>query len=433
MNNTLTRRRLLQVMLGTGMGAVLPLQLTPAYGATPGRFWVTVNASGGWDPTLFIDPKGAAPRHDGRGPVNNYGSSIIKRAGNIPYASAYSLNVQAPAANSPGHFENFFQKHYPHLLVINGIDTETNNHESGSRFVWSGKLEEGYPGFSALVAAATAPELPLAFISNGGYDVTASLVASARVSGAGTFEELAYPNAASPGNEPKDRNPYFDDQVYAMIEQARTARLQRLHQKTTLPLIRQQMQELLTIRGEDNNLNRLVQALPERIADGIAGQAEIAIAAFSSGLAVSANLSMGGFDTHGNHDNNHSRQLTELLIGIDRLWDLIVQANLQNSVTVLVGSDFGRTPFYNNNDGKDHWNITSMMAMGAGVRGNRVLGGTDELVEALKLNPATLTLDNNGITLTPRHLHVALRALAGIPAELGSRFNIQAPPLNLFS
>ena len=129
-------------------------------------------------------------------------------------------------------------------------------------------------------------------------------------------------------------------------------------------------------------------------------------------------MHMGGFDTHGNHDQNHIRRLTELLEGIDHLWQQIESHSLQDRVTVLVGSDFGRTPFYNDNRGKDHWNVTSMMAMGAGIRGNRVVGATDDHVEALRINPQTLGLDPDGIILTPKHIHLALRQLAGIGSEL---------------
>ncbi|MBT8147719.1 MAG: DUF1501 domain-containing protein [Gammaproteobacteria bacterium] len=76
------------------------------------------------------------------------------------------------------------------------------------------------------------------------------------------------------------------------------------------------------------------------------------------------------------------------VVGIDHLWDQTEQQGLQDKVTVVVGSDFGRTPFYNSARGKDHWNVTSMMAMGAGVRGNRVAGATDAHVDALAVNSA---------------------------------------------
>ncbi|MEQ8955213.1 MAG: DUF1501 domain-containing protein [Gammaproteobacteria bacterium] len=424
------RRQFLKFLAGSG----LSLTLNPLYAQqAPNRFWIAVNAGGGWDPTYFIDPKGDRPRLDGRGPVNNYSVNALTTAGNIVFPSGYPTSIDPPEANSPGHFANFFPRHADHLLVINGIDTQTNNHDAGSRYVWSGKIEEGYPSFAALAAAATAPSEPLAYISNGGYDHTASLVAPARIGGGDIFQKLAYPNASRPNEEDVSKQGlYFDQAVYAEIEQARSDRLQRLYTQSSLPLARRQLNELMMARTGENNLNRLVALLPDRVSSGLEGQAEVAIAAFSSGIAVSANMHMGGFDTHGNHDQNHANRLTQLLEGLDHLWNQITTANLQDRVTVIVGSDFGRTPFYNDNNGKDHWNVTSIMAMGAGVSGNRVVGGTDDHVEALKINPQTLALDPAGITLTPEHVHLALRQMAGIGSNLNGQFGIAGEQINLF-
>lgn len=427
------RRQFLKYLGSSGLGLLIPGQGLYAQQATPNRFWISVNAGGGWDPTYFIDPKGNRPRLDGRGPVNSYSVNAIRSAGNIRFPGSYPEGVDPPDANSPGHFANFFPRHASRLLVINGIDTQTNNHDSGSRYVWSGKIESGYPSFAALAAATTAPEQPLAYISNGGYDATASLVAPARIGEGEVFQQLAYPNASRPAEEAGNRREYFAPSIYAEIERARHARLQRLSRGASLPLKKSQIDELIMARVGDNNLNRLVSLLPDRVSSGLEGQAEVATAAFASGIAVSANMHIGGFDTHGNHDESHSRRLTQLLEGLDHLWNQIEANNLQDRVTVIVGSDFGRTPFYNDNNGKDHWNVTSIMAMGAGVRGNRVIGATDDHVEALKINPQSLQLDPNGITLTPEHIHLALRRMAGVPSSLSSQFGISGPELNLFA
>ncbi len=429
----LQRRQLLKFLASSSLGLSLPLPLQMAHGAQIDRFWVLVNAGGGWDPTSFIDPKGNRPRLDGRGPVNNYSVNAITKTGNIVFPSSYPTNITPPDANSPGHFANFFPRHAQRLLVINGIDTETNNHDAGSRYVWSGKIEAGYPSFGALAAAASAPTEPLAYISNGGYDNTAALVAPARIGEGGVFQRLAYPNASRPEGEAGKQYEYLDPAIYAEIEKARAARLQRLQGKSTLPLQRQQIQELMLARTGDNNLNRLVRLLPAGISSGLAGQAEVAVAAFASGIAVSANMHLGGFDTHGNHDQNQTNALTRLLEGIDHLWNEIERNNLADRVTVVVGSDFGRTPFYNANNGKDHWNVTSMLAMGSGVRGNRVVGATNDHVEALKIHPQTLALDPNGIKLTPQHIHVALRSMARVGTELTNRFGIAESAINLFA
>jgi hypothetical protein len=427
------RRQFLKYLASSGLGLTMPVSLTRAQTASPDRFWVLVNAGGGWDPTYFIDPKGDVPRGDGRGPVNRYPASAIAEAGNIRYPTAYPGNINAPDANSPGHFANFFPRHAERLLVVNGIDTQTNNHDAGSRFIWSGKIEAGYPSFGALAAAASAPSEPLAYISNGGFDNTAGLVAPARIGSGSVFHQLAFPNADRPHDIPEKHYPYFEESVYERIEMARQARLERQRSAESLPLKRRQLNELFMARTGDNNLNRLVSLLPDRLSNGIEGQAEVAVAAFSAGIAVAANMHIGGFDTHGNHDQNHANRLTQLLAGVDHLWNQIEEAGLQGKVTVLIASDFGRTPFYNDGNGKDHWNVTSMMAMGASIRGNRVVGSTDAHVEALPINPQTLEYDPNGVILTPEHIHVALREVAGISWDLRNSYGIPENYINLFS
>ena len=425
------RRTFLKTISGWGMAGVLPMSLIrPAFGATPDRFLITVSASGGWDPTSLIDPKGDALRADGLGPINNYSASEIKTSGNLIYAP-YSNQIEAPSTDSAGHMDNFFSKHQDRLLVINGIDTQTNGHDSGRRFVWSGKLEEGYPSVAALAAAPFADQ-PMAFISNGGYDYTASLVAPVRTAGTSTFSQLAYPNSLFPEDEDLRQISYFSDASYSAIQQAREERLARLRIQESLPKRLAQIDQLTTVRNNDLSLENLLAYLPEEVSEGLKGQADIALAAFASGLAVSANLSISGFDTHGNHDLDQTDALTEILDGIDHLWQQIELHGLQDKVTVVIGSDFGRTPFYNSGDGKDHWNITSIMAMGAGITGNRVIGATDENFEALKLNPDTLETDSNGIIVTPQHIHRSLRDFLGVQSDLDSLFPIAVETLDLF-
>ena len=147
------RRTCLKTLTGLSVAGALPITLTPAaLGATAERFLITVNATGGWDPTALIDPKGNAPRADGLGAVNNYSAAAIKSIGKLSYAP-YPDMVEQPPADSAGHFDVFFNKHAEKIRVINGIDTQTNGHDSGRRFIWSGKLQEGYPTVAALAAA----------------------------------------------------------------------------------------------------------------------------------------------------------------------------------------------------------------------------------------------------------------------------------------
>jgi uncharacterized protein (DUF1501 family) len=426
------RRHFLRLLTGIGMAGVLPMSLVrPALGATPARFLITVSASGGWDPTALVDPKGNALRADGLGPVNNYPAAQIKTIGRLRYA-AYPDGVTPPATTSPGHLDTFFAKHYTRLRVINGVDTQTNGHETGQRFVWSGRLEEGYPSVAALAAAPYASQ-PMAFISTGGYDFTASLVAPVRTAAASTFTALAYPNSQYPTDPALRSTGFFSTPTYAAVQAAREQRLTRLRVSEALPERTAQMARLATVRDSDVPLDALLNHLPATVSSGLKGQAEIAVAAFASGLAVSAGLNLGGFDTHDDHDEDQSRALTALLEGVDHLWEQVVLRGLQDKVTIIIGSDFGRTPFYNTADGKDHWNITSVLAMGAGITGNTLIGETDGNFEALKLSASTLTPHSAGIVVTPKHVHRALRDFLGVPAELDAMFPLAVEKLALFA
>ncbi|MCA9661301.1 MAG: DUF1501 domain-containing protein, partial [Myxococcales bacterium] len=115
-----------------------------------------------------------------------------------------------------------------------------------------------------------------------------------------------------------------------------------------------------------------------------------------------------------NHDQSHIPRLVQLLQMIDFLWQEAETQGVADRLTVLVGSDFGRTPRYNDGNGKDHWSVTSMMLMGAGIPGNKVIGATDEGHNPLTVNTSSLAVDPGGIRVEPKHVHKSLRRLAGI-------------------
>ncbi|MCA9597440.1 MAG: DUF1501 domain-containing protein, partial [Myxococcales bacterium] len=159
-----------------------------------------------------------------------------------------------------------------------------------------------------------------------------------------------------------------------------------------------------------------------------------------SGLAVAANVSIGGFDTHGNHDTNQRRQQQKLLGGINFIMDELAAQGLAGNTYVVVASDFGRTPHYNGTNGgsgKDHWSITSFLAMGPGISGNRVIGATtDADQKPLNVDPGSLaTLDNSsdGVRIRPEHIHRALRNVSGITgSDVEAKFPLPGEDLPLF-
>ncbi|RMG98382.1 MAG: DUF1501 domain-containing protein [Deltaproteobacteria bacterium] len=388
------------------------------YAPYDGLFFVMVNAGGGWDPTHLCDPKGAGSP-DEVDPINNFLEADIEQAGNIRYAP-----VGGNAA--------FFQKHYQRLCVINGIDMKTNGHDAGSRHTWSGRLGEGWPSLSAFLAASFAPEQPMAFLSFGGFDLTAGIVARTRSGNVNALANLAYPERRDP-NDPEST--FHSQFAIDAISNAHAGRAEALLAGQNLPKIRQAMSTLFTARAGSNELKKLQEYLPENLdQDGFRRQVQVALAAYRAGICVSCNLHLGGFDTHGNHDAQHIPRLQTLLEGLDFLFDEAEAAGVIDRTLVVVGSDFGRTPGYNEQAGKDHWSVTSMMLAGPGIPGNRVIGVTDDGHRPLALDPGSLQPSESGIRIEPKHIHRALRKLAGVSdSELAAMFPLDGEDLPLFS
>ena len=60
---------------------------------------------------------------------------------------------------------------------------------------------------------------------------------------------------------------------------------------------------------------------------------------------------------------------------------------LRDRLVVIAQSDMGRTPTYNKGNGKDHWSIGSVWFMGRGIKGNRVVGESDDKQFAVPVDP----------------------------------------------
>lgn len=440
------RRRFLKAAALTGLAVSTPIITRDVSAAGPpyaGPFWILVNAGGGWDPTFMFNPS-MHPNH-------NRTYTEIKKIGNIPYAPM-PLDLAAIGVNDTYGYEQwlfdnekFLLKFGSKLTVINGIDTSTNNHDAGNRTMWCGRIQEGYPALGALIAGAKAPEKPMAFISSGGYDSTQNVVPLTRVGSVSTLRKVAFPNAIDPNNLAGDK--YHLQETYDLIATYQRERNLALQGGMFLPKVRISMDQLHLARLGENELEKLqIPANPVDLPGGdlndlerLMQQAQLAIAAFKSGLAVACNVSIGGFDTHANHDTNQRRQQAKLLGGINYIMDELAAQGLADKTYVVAASDFGRSQYNgtSTNSGKDHWSITSVLAMGPGIPGNRLIGATTEdKQKPFNVDPgslASLGNDKDGVRIRPEHIHRALRKVAGVEGtEVAQLFPLPGEDLPLF-
>lgn len=390
---------------------------------TGGPYWLFVEASGGWDPTSFCDPKGFGLGVNGD--INNYDQNDILQAGTIRYAPPPDS-----FANDMTLFRNqdFFDAHFQRLAVINGINYGTNSHQVGREASWTGSRALNYPSIGALVASEKAADLALPMVANNSSESsrTNGLIPRTIVSGGdlNAIREIAYPNRTSVSQT----NQYHADPVRSLVDSASQSRRQRQINDQRLLRLQNALAEHNGARNRDvASLRNFVSGLGATSAPSsyvnsrsqarsLFNQAQTAFAAFEAGAAQTAQIRIGGFDTHDDHDARHYPRLMDYLAGVDNIISDATARGFGDNLIIVMGSDFGRTNKYNSDNGKDHWSHTSMMVWGgpAHMQGDRVVGATDDLQRSMRINPNTLALDANGVEITPEYLHQALRSLAGI-------------------
>lgn len=399
------RRDFIKLAGASGLALASPLPFAKqahAQDSYTGNFVIFVGASGGWDPTSFCDPKGYLGAEPQASDMNaSFAAADIGQAGNIRYAPVT-------------YYAQFVEQYYDRMLVLNGINARTNGHDSGRRHTGSGKLDEGFPAFGALLAAEYGQGLPMAFVTNGFYDDTAGTAPRTRVGNVNAFRRIADYNRINPDGDQL----FHTEATMARIEEASRSRLAALQGVQKLPKLDKSIGTLHLARSSENILSRLLDILDQdnQPQGQIERQAQLAIAAYKAGACVSATLSMGGFDTHGNHDNNHLPRLDQLWQGVEYILQEAERQDVADKVIVVVGSDFGRTPRYNDGNGKDHWSVTSMVLMGPGISGNRTLGETDYEHRTIGVDPNTLQ-PGGPMDIEPGHVHWELRKLLGIESS----------------
>lgn len=417
------RRDFLKWCAAAGLGLATPMRFPDTVRADDrselpeydGPYYIVFNASGGWDTTYLMDPKGV-------GGINRlYEEGDILTRGDHRFAPT-AKHKQGGLSN-----EDFYAEFGDELLVFNGLDYSVNNHSPCSRYMATGKLDSlAYPTFAALVAACQGPDCPLSFLTFGNYSATGNLVAMSRVPYLPSLKRIANADSIE-GNE---RSPYHDDFALSRIEQALG---ERRTVRTAQPLLpRRERAENMLYAAQVNSkaLARVTPHIPKSIPkQRLAQQAEIALASFKAGVCVSANLSIGQFDSHANNDADQMKLIPEFLEGIAYVLHRAEELQIREKLVVIVQSEMGRTPTYNKGNGKDHWSIGSIMFLGPGIAGNRVIGSTDEGQFTVPVDSKTLQLNNeSGIRVRPEHIHTALREFAGIADhEASLKFPMKVP------
>jgi hypothetical protein len=230
--------------------------------------------------------------------------------------------------------------------------------------------------------------------------------------------------------------------ILAQYQQQRLERLQA--QESLASRLEKSIAQFASAKNGQPLLDRLAENIPNTLVDyfdsdgewnPLLRQAQIALAAYKSGLCVSCDLVSWGFDTHANHDADQGTAMRRLQNGIEFLWAEAERQGIAHKLKVLVSSDFGRTPEYNDGEGKDHWPVGSAVFMQKNASwADRVIGSTSVNHEALAIDPVSFQPSESGIVLQPKDIQQNMRILAGIDQHpLSLKFPLASEGMNFFS
>jgi len=396
----MNRRNFLKASAAASLYAATPkaLMANPDFS---GKFVVTVHAHGGWDPTSFCDPKMNVA---GEPVINNWAKTQdTQTVGNIHYAPF-------------GENKGFFEAHYKKMLVINGVDTQTNSHYSGEYFHMTGSMNDTFPSLAAMYASIHKSGHTMPWVTHTFRPKSGKLIAPTFLSDnnqLNRMKDLIDTNAYRYKNNSKHMNVDDLDRI-RLFRDSKVNQLKNDQQQ--MPKQRAMYAKFLEATYKNEGFDSFVNLIETADTKGLNKnnghyrQSVNAIAAFKSGLAVSSDIRVSNFDTHGNHDVNHASRMTELTRTVDLLWHLAEIHGIEDRLIVTIVSDFGRTPRYNKGGGKDHWSTTSSVVMANNPSwGNRVIGASDEGHRAQRINFSNMQRDDSGLKINPNHVMEAVR------------------------
>jgi len=388
-----------------------------------GRILFTLEAFGGWDVTAFCDPK---TNVSGEKKISNWSdSNETQVAGNISYA---------PFAEN----EFFFNKYHNQMLVINGIDSQTNAHETATIHTWSGRTAEGYPSLGALFSAKNNASSPLAYISTTRYNTTSGLVRFNRIFNPEDLAILGVPDIWYPGKS-FGNQPFRNQSSLERIKRYRKLRTEKmLDDAKVMGKNRYTLEAYSDAISGQEELRRVAQYIPENGNSwNQKAYIDTAVVGIRAGLVAAVDIQVNGsWDSHDRNDSSQTEALTNMTETVDYLWEQAELYGFADRLTVILGSEFGRTPYYNSQEGKDHWPIGSMIVMEKNATWtNRSVGLTDGGHNALKINANSLARDDsNGMIIYPKHVHKALRKHLGIDSFADSKsYGITTEEFNFFT
>jgi hypothetical protein len=406
----LSRRHLLGLGAGLAGGLLLP-RARAGRGDTPCSL-IVVTALGGWDVSYTIDPKPGSPLVDGpeldEDGADDQDREVVRSYGAL---DVITNPVKRPALDA------FFSDWADRTLLVRGLWIGSISHDACATRVLTGQLADGLPDLGALVADAVGRDAAIPYMDLGGASRAGALAAiTGRAGRSNQLRHLLDRRTAL--DAPAGSDIRFPQYIPAPAARADIATWQAARAEAFAarwggrPGGDAHIADLTEAHARAARLRdeggRLARQLGQGNAATLNAQVDTALDLLSSGLAHTALIDSGvDWDTHDNNQDQHAHWQT-LFNGLQRLATGLDAEGLLDRTTVVVVSEMTRTPRRNAVGGKDHWPVTAAMAFGGPVRGGRVLGASDDGLDALPINLRTGLSDAAGVPLRYDHFIAGL-------------------------
>jgi len=415
----MNRREFVKAMAAGGVMMSMPTSFALANGAKPNRYFVQIYVGGGWDVTSICDPKGNnVESSSGRGPINKFETSAIRKSGNLRYAP-----MASGAISGTDWMDTVYKNHRNRILVLNGVNMLSGSHSQGQYYFTNGQNFPAFPTLCALHAAPYNGKTAVPYYSSGNIiSSTGGEVSKVSISSASALDKLVESSNTQPSA------------IQKMMYTKRQELLDHLGYDPESPSAAETWRQFSESEAGTANIVAIKNKMPANPSSGKLFNPEMVAALLASGECASAGFACGeNFDTHHDNDIGQSSKANSLFQQINYLWAELERHGIADKTTVMIGSEMGRTPWYNGNNGKDHWATGSVIIMADGI-GNRMIGDSGRDLRPGKVNVDTLEPDENGIEITIQHIHRALRDRLGLQVgtALNSKYPMPVESLSLF-
>lgn len=455
MNQFIRRRSLLQI-LGVAGGvtilkhAVGHVALAQADApASSSNLMLVGYMSGGWDQMLVLDPRdNTDPRFQDEAARKSGGSGICPAYALIQDADVRTLlQANKTGIQKAGNLTfgpavpQSLMDHYADLAICRGVSMDTLTHEVGRRYLLTGKFPRGLAASGSAIttlaanAGGGATLLPNLAVSTESYNEGLPSFASATtVNGTSDLETVLRPLG-------KTLDPTSGAALEAFQAASNTCEIHELDQARKMTIMRELTAKSHQVAKSNaaslfqfNLANPPADVAPLFSALGIStaadlagarGRAAIAAQALARGVSTAVSVELSDdLDDHFDWDVDHA---TKLRTGLDALGRLIAYLKSQphkdggsvwSHTTLMLYSEFSRTPLINSRAGRDHHLCGSVLLAGPKIRGNQVIGASsDKQAAAQPINMSTGLVDANGVKLRPADIHGTLLTSMGIALD----------------